>query len=216
MLVIQLDLRNYCTPEELGLFSNFLKGIKSHSTNILRISKKCRCSTIQVHLLLLFNIHFCSMPSLVTLPRKTKEKPVVVIWLLESLHFSFVFLPSISIQLFFIYITALNFCVHVHIVPPSLMRHLSFVCWPRYFVADSVLDEIIFGWPRQKGGVQLREVLASRLHKAMTSVSTLIKRENHWVIIHFLFHYMIITNFSFHKCNSWAIFSMHVKTIRLV
>ncbi|PIN19418.1 putative ABC-type transport, ATPase component/CCR4 associated factor [Handroanthus impetiginosus] len=40
----------------------------------------------------------------------------------------------------------------------------------RYFVADNVLDEIIFGWPRQKGGLQLRELLASRLQKAMTSV----------------------------------------------
>ncbi|KAG8384988.1 hypothetical protein BUALT_Bualt04G0175400 [Buddleja alternifolia] len=40
----------------------------------------------------------------------------------------------------------------------------------RYFVADNVLDEIIFGWPRQRGGLQLRELLASRLHKAMTSV----------------------------------------------
>lgn len=40
----------------------------------------------------------------------------------------------------------------------------------RYFVADNVLDEIIFGWPRQKSGVQVRELLASRLHKAMTSV----------------------------------------------
>ncbi|KAL0331845.1 UNVERIFIED_CONTAM: ABC transporter I family member 11, chloroplastic [Sesamum calycinum] len=40
----------------------------------------------------------------------------------------------------------------------------------RYFVADNVLDEIIFGWPRQRGGLQLRELLASRLQKAMTSV----------------------------------------------
>ncbi|CAI9780586.1 unnamed protein product [Fraxinus pennsylvanica] len=40
----------------------------------------------------------------------------------------------------------------------------------RYFVADNVLDEIIFGWPRQRGGVQLRELLASRLERAMTSV----------------------------------------------
>ncbi|KAL2552583.1 ABC transporter I family member 11 [Forsythia ovata] len=40
----------------------------------------------------------------------------------------------------------------------------------RYFVADNVLDEIIFGWPRQRGGVQLRELLASRLQRAMTSV----------------------------------------------
>ncbi|XP_073287673.1 ABC transporter I family member 11, chloroplastic [Primulina huaijiensis] len=40
----------------------------------------------------------------------------------------------------------------------------------RYFVADSILDEIIFAWPRQRGGLQLREVLASRLQKVMTSV----------------------------------------------
>ncbi|KAL0377275.1 UNVERIFIED_CONTAM: ABC transporter I family member 11, chloroplastic [Sesamum radiatum] len=40
----------------------------------------------------------------------------------------------------------------------------------RYFVADNVLDEIIFGWPRQRGGMQLRELLASRLQKAMTWV----------------------------------------------
>ncbi|KAK6155372.1 hypothetical protein DH2020_009620 [Rehmannia glutinosa] len=40
----------------------------------------------------------------------------------------------------------------------------------RFFVADNVLDEIIFGWPRQRVGLQLRELLASRLHKAMTSV----------------------------------------------
>nr|XP_018627095.1 ABC transporter I family member 11, chloroplastic isoform X4 [Nicotiana tomentosiformis] len=40
----------------------------------------------------------------------------------------------------------------------------------RYFVADTVLDEVTFGWPRQKGGLQLRELLASRLQKAITSV----------------------------------------------
>nr|XP_016486102.1 PREDICTED: ABC transporter I family member 11, chloroplastic-like [Nicotiana tabacum]XP_016486108.1 PREDICTED: ABC transporter I family member 11, chloroplastic-like [Nicotiana tabacum] len=33
-----------------------------------------------------------------------------------------------------------------------------------------VLDEVTFGWPRQKGGLQLRELLASRLQKAITSV----------------------------------------------
>lgn len=47
----------------------------------------------------------------------------------------------------------------------------------RYFVADNVLDEIIFGWPRQKSGVQLREVLATRLHKAMKSVFNLKRSE---------------------------------------
>ncbi|GER38907.1 energy-coupling factor transporter ATP-binding protein EcfA2 [Striga asiatica] len=40
----------------------------------------------------------------------------------------------------------------------------------RFFVADNVLEELIFGWPRQKVGMQLRELLTSRLHKAMTSV----------------------------------------------
>ncbi|XP_073057289.1 ABC transporter I family member 11, chloroplastic-like [Primulina eburnea] len=40
----------------------------------------------------------------------------------------------------------------------------------RYFVADIILDEIIFAWPRQRGGLQLRELLASRLQKVMTSV----------------------------------------------
>ncbi|KAJ8549862.1 hypothetical protein K7X08_033569 [Anisodus acutangulus] len=40
----------------------------------------------------------------------------------------------------------------------------------RYFVADTVLDEVTFGWPRQKDGLQLRELLASRLQKAITSV----------------------------------------------
>ncbi|XP_042047162.1 ABC transporter I family member 11, chloroplastic-like [Salvia splendens] len=40
----------------------------------------------------------------------------------------------------------------------------------RFFIADNILDEIIFGWPRQRAGLQLREILASRLQKAMTSV----------------------------------------------
>lgn len=40
----------------------------------------------------------------------------------------------------------------------------------RYFVAENVLDEVIFGWPRQKGGSQLKELLALRLQKAITSV----------------------------------------------
>lgn len=42
--------------------------------------------------------------------------------------------------------------------------------WTRYFVAESVLDEVIFGWPRQRGGNQLKELLALRLQKAITSV----------------------------------------------
>ncbi|XWS40569.1 hypothetical protein CRYUN_Cryun17cG0006800 [Craigia yunnanensis] len=36
----------------------------------------------------------------------------------------------------------------------------------RYFVADNVLDEVTFGWPRQRGGLQLKEHLALNLQKA--------------------------------------------------
>lgn len=37
-------------------------------------------------------------------------------------------------------------------------------------MADTVLEEILFGWPRHKGGVQWKELLASRLERAVTSV----------------------------------------------
>lgn len=47
--------------------------------------------------------------------------------------------------------------------------------WTRYFVAENVLDEVTFGWPRQSGGSQLKELLALRLQKAFTSVSSLAK-----------------------------------------
>ncbi|XP_057481426.1 ABC transporter I family member 11, chloroplastic isoform X1 [Actinidia eriantha] len=40
----------------------------------------------------------------------------------------------------------------------------------RYFVADNVLEELIFGWPRQRSSIQLKELLASRLQRAITSV----------------------------------------------
>lgn len=40
----------------------------------------------------------------------------------------------------------------------------------RYFVADTVLDEVTFGWPRQKGDLHFKELLASSLQKAITSV----------------------------------------------
>ncbi|KAI5651081.1 hypothetical protein M9H77_37086 [Catharanthus roseus] len=40
----------------------------------------------------------------------------------------------------------------------------------RFFVTENVLNEVTFGWPRQRGGPQLKEVLASRLEKAITSV----------------------------------------------
>ncbi|CAH9146194.1 unnamed protein product [Cuscuta epithymum] len=40
----------------------------------------------------------------------------------------------------------------------------------RYFVGDSVLDEVTFGWPRQSGNLHLKELLASKLQKAITLV----------------------------------------------
>ncbi|CAF2347657.1 unnamed protein product [Brassica napus] len=40
----------------------------------------------------------------------------------------------------------------------------------RFFVADNVLDEITFGWPRQKGSLQLKERLTSNLQRAFNWV----------------------------------------------
>ncbi|KAL5860716.1 hypothetical protein ACOSQ4_002012 [Xanthoceras sorbifolium] len=40
----------------------------------------------------------------------------------------------------------------------------------RYFVADNVLDEVIFGWPRQSGDLQLKEYLALNLQRAINWV----------------------------------------------
>lgn len=37
-------------------------------------------------------------------------------------------------------------------------------------MADNVLDEVTFGWPRQKGGHQLRENLALGLQRAINWV----------------------------------------------
>ncbi|XVF60012.1 hypothetical protein PTKIN_Ptkin08bG0008200 [Pterospermum kingtungense] len=40
----------------------------------------------------------------------------------------------------------------------------------RYFVADNILDEVTFGWPRQKGGLQLKERLGLNLQRAFNWV----------------------------------------------
>ncbi|MED6137251.1 ABC transporter I member 11, chloroplastic [Stylosanthes scabra] len=40
----------------------------------------------------------------------------------------------------------------------------------RYFLAENVLDEVTFGWPRQKGSYQLRENLALGLQRAINWV----------------------------------------------
>lgn len=42
-------------------------------------------------------------------------------------------------------------------------------------MADNVLDEVTFGWPRQKGDLQMKEHLALRLQRAIN-----------WVLVPFL------------------------------
>ena len=42
-------------------------------------------------------------------------------------------------------------------------------------MAEKVFDEVIFGWARQKGGSQLKELLDLRLQKAITSVRIVIE-----------------------------------------
>ncbi|KAG9130188.1 hypothetical protein Leryth_004199 [Lithospermum erythrorhizon] len=55
-------------------------------------------------------------------------------------------------------------------VPNQAPAHYSQKNLVLYFVADTVLEEILFGWPRQQVSLQLRELLASRLQKAVQSV----------------------------------------------
>lgn len=40
----------------------------------------------------------------------------------------------------------------------------------RYFVADNMLEEVTFGWPRQRGDLQFKEHLALRLQRAINWV----------------------------------------------
>ncbi|KAJ4822158.1 ABC transporter I member 11, chloroplastic [Turnera subulata] len=40
----------------------------------------------------------------------------------------------------------------------------------RYFLADTILDEVIFGWPRRKSSLQLKEHLALNLQRAVNWV----------------------------------------------
>lgn len=48
--------------------------------------------------------------------------------------------------------------------------NLYYIWWTRFFVADTVLDEILFGWPRQGGSLQLKEDLASGFQRAVNWV----------------------------------------------
>ncbi|XP_037409856.1 ABC transporter I family member 11, chloroplastic-like [Triticum dicoccoides] len=40
----------------------------------------------------------------------------------------------------------------------------------RYFLSDTILEEVTFGWPRQKADIALREHLRLKLQKAINSV----------------------------------------------
>lgn len=44
----------------------------------------------------------------------------------------------------------------------------------RYFLAETVLEEVTFGWPRQRADLVLREELATRLQTAFNSVRRLL------------------------------------------
>lgn len=58
--------------------------------------------------------------------------------------------------------------------PEKVYIQLSFqeccLLQARYFVADTIADEVTFGWPRRKSSVQLREHLALNLQRAVNWV----------------------------------------------
>ncbi|XP_059598690.1 ABC transporter I family member 11, chloroplastic isoform X4 [Vitis vinifera] len=53
---------------------------------------------------------------------------------------------------------------------PSERVGILFQFPERYFVADNVLEEVTFGWPRQRGSFQLKEHLALGLERAINWV----------------------------------------------
>ncbi|XP_024031803.1 ABC transporter I family member 11, chloroplastic [Morus notabilis] len=53
---------------------------------------------------------------------------------------------------------------------PSERVGIVFQFPERYFVADNVLEEVTFGWPRLKGDLQVKEHLALRLQQAINWV----------------------------------------------
>uniref|UniRef100_A0A6P3Z1J5 ABC transporter I family member 11, chloroplastic-like isoform X2 n=1 Tax=Ziziphus jujuba TaxID=326968 RepID=A0A6P3Z1J5_ZIZJJ len=53
---------------------------------------------------------------------------------------------------------------------PSERVGIVFQFPERYFVADNVLDEVTFGWPRQKSDIKMKEHLALRLQRAINWV----------------------------------------------
>ncbi|KAF8399995.1 hypothetical protein HHK36_015868 [Tetracentron sinense] len=55
------------------------------------------------------------------------------------------------------------------ILPPERVG-IVFQFPERYFLADSVLEEVTFGWPRQRGDLQLKEQLTIRLQTAINWV----------------------------------------------
>lgn len=71
----------------------------------------------------------------------------------------------------------------------EILRILIFLA--RYFVADNVLDEVTFGWPRQKSGLQIREHLALKLQRAINWVYLPINVEQIFLCLH-IFSYNIL------------------------
>lgn len=55
-------------------------------------------------------------------------------------------------------------------VPENFTEKPSISC-DRYFLADTVLEEVTFGWPRQKADTLFKEQLAVNLQNAFNSVS---------------------------------------------
>ncbi|XP_021713640.1 ABC transporter I family member 11, chloroplastic-like isoform X1 [Chenopodium quinoa] len=54
-------------------------------------------------------------------------------------------------------------------IPPQRVG-IVFQFPERYFLADTLLEEVTFAWPKQKGGLQIREHLASNLARALNWV----------------------------------------------
>lgn len=72
----------------------------------------------------------------------------------------------------------------------EILRILIFLA--RYFVADNVLDEVTFGWPRQKGGLEMREHLALKLQRAINWVYLIINVDVFFVCICFSYNILLL------------------------
>lgn len=74
----------------------------------------------------------------------------------------------------------------------------------RYFIADNVLDEITFGWPRQKVSIQSKEQLAFKLQRAFNWVF-LLWRVHSLLLLSLVSWYLLLFAISFYISSSGAI-----------